>query len=97
MLQGGAGGTGTTTGASGSVVVKSNTTNSTSAFQVQNPAGTTILNVDTTNNLVGTAATNVASTNSQSFALQSGNATGATSTAGNISLTSVLLLQVRHR
>ena len=46
MLQGGAG---ASTGASGSVIVKSNTNNSTSAFQVQNSSGANLFTADTTN------------------------------------------------
>jgi hypothetical protein len=47
LLQGGAPGT---TGASGSVIVKANTNDSTTAFEVQNAAGTTTLfNADTSN------------------------------------------------
>lgn len=49
LLQGGAG---AGTGASGSVVVKANTNDSTTAFQVQNAAGTPIVGVDTLNNTV---------------------------------------------
>lgn len=49
LLQGGsASGTGT----SGSVIVKSNTTDSSTAFQVQNAAGTAAITVDTTSNTV---------------------------------------------
>ncbi len=43
------GGTGNGTGTSGSVIVKSNVTNSTTAFQVQNAASTDVLTVDTVN------------------------------------------------
>jgi hypothetical protein len=54
VLQGGAG---ASTGASGSVIVKSNTNNSTTAFQVQNASGVNLLNGDTSNQTltVGTA------------------------------------------
>lgn len=63
-----------------------NSSNSTSAFQIQNAAGTNIFNVDTTNSLVGTVATATASTNSQDFNLRTGNATGATSNSGSLKL-----------
>lgn len=46
------GGTGSGGGTSGSVIVKSNGTNSTSAFQVQNKDAGRVLGVDTTNNQV---------------------------------------------
>lgn len=49
VLQGGAGDGSAT---SGSVIVKSNGTNSTNAFQVQNATGTTILSVDTINSII---------------------------------------------
>ncbi|MGH7238838.1 MAG: hypothetical protein ACREHG_02105, partial [Candidatus Saccharimonadales bacterium] len=49
ILQGGAG---DGTAVSGSVIVKSNTTNSTTAFAVQNASSNPILNVDTTNDIV---------------------------------------------
>jgi len=58
--------------------------NSTAAFQVQNASGTAIFNVDTTSGIVGTAITNAASTNSQGFTLQTGNALGATSNSGSL-------------
>lgn len=46
LLQGGAG---ASTGASGSVIVQSNTNNSATAFQVQNASGAGLLTADTTN------------------------------------------------
>jgi hypothetical protein len=49
LLQGGAG---ASTGATGSVIVKANTNDSTTAFQVQNAAGTDILTVDSSNKKV---------------------------------------------
>jgi len=49
VLQGGAGSGG---GSSGSVIVKSNGSNSTTAFQVQNASAGRVLGVDTTNNQV---------------------------------------------
>lgn len=49
LLQGGAG---ASTGASGAVIVKSNTNNSTTAFQVQDASGVFLLNSDTTNKTV---------------------------------------------
>jgi fibronectin-binding autotransporter adhesin len=66
--------------------IQQTSTNSTTAFQVQNASGSAIFNVDTTNGLVGTPATNTASTASNSYNLQSGNATGTTSNSGNVSI-----------
>jgi hypothetical protein len=63
-----------------------NATDSGNAFQIQNSTGTTVFNVDTSNGLVGTAATSLASTNSQDFLLRTGNATGATSNSGSLKL-----------
>jgi hypothetical protein len=57
LLQGGAG---ASTGASGSVIVESNTNNSTTAFQVQNGSASSILDVDTTNGRVGIGSGNTA-------------------------------------
>jgi trimeric autotransporter adhesin len=84
-VQGANGVTLQTNSSSAGVVVQS-TTNSATAFQVQNSSGTTILNVNTLTNAVGTASVSTASTNSQSFVIQSGNATGTTSTAGNVTI-----------
>ena len=49
ILQGGAG---VSTGASGSVIVKSNTNNSTAAFQIQNASAAPLLTADTVNSTV---------------------------------------------
>ena len=58
----------------------------TSGFRVQNAAGSTIFNVDTSNSKVGTPDTATASTNSNAFVLQSGNASGTTSNSGNVTI-----------
>jgi len=68
-------------------VVKT-TTNSTAAFQVQNASASSIFNVNTSNGIVGTAATAISSTNSNAFILQTGNATGSTSNSGNMTIDS---------
>lgn len=60
------------------------TADSTTAFQVQNAAGTNIFNVDTTNAKIGTANTTIASTNSQALTIKSGDASGTTSNSGNV-------------
>jgi hypothetical protein len=54
-----AGGTGIGTGTSGSVIAKSNGSNSTNAFQVQNKDGGRVLGVDTTTNQVVLGQSNV--------------------------------------
>ena len=57
LLMGGAVGTGgATAGSPGSVVVKSNGTNSLSAFEIQNAAGANVVSVDTVNGRVGIGA-----------------------------------------
>ncbi len=57
LLQGGAG---SSTGSSGSVVVESNTNNSTTAFQIQNTSGTSgvLFNADTTDSTIALTSTN---------------------------------------
>jgi hypothetical protein len=72
----------------GNSAVFQNATNSTTAFQIQNAAGTSIFNVDTTNSKVGTANTTLASTNSAALTLQSGNASGTTSNSGSVTIDS---------
>jgi hypothetical protein len=65
-----------------------NRTNSTSGFSVQNVAGASIFNVDTTNAKIGTVNTTTASTASQTLTIKSGDASGATSNSGNVILDS---------
>jgi len=60
--------------------------NSTTAFEVQNSAGTNVFNVDTTNGIIGTAATSAASANSSALTLQSGSASGSGSNSGTVTL-----------
>jgi len=57
-------------------VIFRNKTDSATGLLVQNAAGVTIFNVDTTNSRVGTASVSGAATNSQIFTIRSGNATG---------------------
>lgn len=55
------GGTGDGTAVGGSVVVKSNETNSSTAFQVQDATGTPVMNVDTLNGVVSVGTLNLGS------------------------------------
>ncbi len=72
----------------GNTTLFQNYTNSTTAFQVQNTAGTNIFNVDTTNSKIGTANTTVASTDSAALTIKSGDASGSTSNSGAVTIDS---------
>lgn len=63
-----------------------NGSDTTTAFQVQNAEGGNVFNIDTQNGIVGTAATSTVSTNSASFTLKTGNATGGTSNSGSLTI-----------
>ncbi len=74
-------------GNTGAVLWK-NSTNSTTAFQVQDSSGASIFNVDTTNAKIGTRNETAASTNSAVLTIKSGDVTGTTSNSGNVVLKS---------
>jgi hypothetical protein len=59
-----------------------------SALQVQNTAGTTLFNVDTVNSKIGTVDQTAASTNSVALNFKSGDASGATSSSGAVTVAS---------
>jgi hypothetical protein len=84
-LKNGAGATVASFGNTGAVRFKTST-NSTTAFEVQNASGTSIFNVDTTNGKIGTRNETTASTNSAVLTIQSGSVTGTTSNSGNVIL-----------
>jgi hypothetical protein len=85
VLQGGAG---ASTGASGSVIVKSNTNNSASAFQVQDSSGNALLTGDTTNMRLGVNMTYAA------MSTPTGLSAGVATSGGSLAATTTYFYKV---